>query len=103
MPVPIGIEFSARAIKENFPRVPRRKWIPPEQAQPKLPILEGELGRQNHFAIVVVKDGDLMMLDMARAKPDVIAPTDERVHLQKKLVPERRLERCLVDEFVHRD
>jgi hypothetical protein len=76
---------------EDVPGIQR----PGEQAEPELPVLEGELLRQHHLAIVVAADGDLMMADVARSKPDLVPPAQEREHLEEKVVDlfcsERRL------------
>ena len=98
--VPIVVHAPGRALGVELQEVPGLQRIPGEQLEPELPVPEGQFGGKDDFAIVVAMDRDLVVLNMAGTKPDMVPPAEKREYPQKEFIQHLCLEGCPVHEFM---
>lgn len=82
---------------ENQHRI--RKWR--ELPKPEFKCVPVNLLRKDDLAIVVVKRGNLMVLYMADAEADRIAPSDKGKEIHEKIVQPLPAKRSLVNQFMN--
>ena len=58
--------------------------------------------RKDHFSVVVVMHGDLMVLHMAHTEADRVAPCQKREYIHEKIVQPLPAKWRLVNQLVHR-
>ena len=75
--IPFAVHLTGRALSIELQKIPGLQRVPGEQISPEFPVFEREFGRQHHLAVIVFVDGNLMVLDVAGAKPDKIPPAEE--------------------------
>ena len=100
---PLALEVAARVFEPFFQSAPNSDRIRKrnQQPEPELYRIPVHLLRKDYLAVMVVVRGDLVMLHMAHAKADRIAPCQEREHIHKQIVQPLPAEWRLVNQLVH--